>query len=267
MNRLLTPFLILALAAGASAQQKPAPKKSAQSPKKETAQPAKKAAPQPAKNETAVAVSTKPASTQAGEKKQADPAGEIIEKLKAWDSRLETLKADFTQEVNFTEAGLKQSIQGNLRYVKPNLLRIEHLKPASQIVVTDKAAIWIYKPADNQAVRTSWDAWRRTQDQNFSGILDFGNYAALTAKNSTLVTPSKDGGPVTIVFTPRSGAGYTLTLRLSPQDYFPVEAELSVDGTIIKTRLSSVEKNAAVDKEIFKFSPPKGVEVLEFKNQ
>jgi len=266
MNRLLTPFLILALAAGASAQQKPAPKKAAQGPKKETAQPAKKTAPQPAKKETAVAVSTKPASAQAGEK-QADPAAEIIEKLKAWDSRLETLKADFTQEVNFTEAGLKQSIQGNLRYVKPNLLRIEHLKPASQVVVTDKTAIWIYKPADNQAVRTSWDAWRRTQDQNFSGILDFGNYAALTAKNSTLVTPSKDGGPVTVVFTPRSGAGYTLTLRLSPQDYFPVEAELSVDGTIIRTRLSAVEKNAAVDKEIFKFSPPKGVEVLEFKNQ
>lgn len=267
MNKLLSFSLFLALAAGAAAQQKPAPKKPAQGQKKETAQPAKKAAPQQAKQEAAVAVSTKPADARAGEMKQADPAAEILEKLKAWDAKLETLKADFTQEVNFTEAGLKQSIQGTLRYIKPNLLRIEHLKPASQIVVTDKADIWIYKPADNQAVRTSWDAWRRTQDQNFSGILDFGNYAALTAKNSTVVTPSRDGGPVTIVFTPRSGAGYTLTLRLSPQDHFPVEAELSVDGTIIKTRLSSAEKNAAVDREIFKFSPPKGVEVLEFKNQ
>ena len=259
MNKILTAALLLALAAGASAQQKPAAKKAAQPPKKE-AVPAKKAA---------AAAPAKPAAAavQPAEKKAADPAAEILEKLKAWDSGLETLKADFVQEVNFTEAGLKQSIEGNLRYVKPNLLRIEHSKPARQVVVTDKTDIWIYKPADNQAVRTSWDAWRRTQDQNFSGILDFGNYAALAAKNTTLVTPSKDGGPVTIVFTPRSGAGYTLTLKLSPQDHFPVEAELLVDGTIIKTRLVSAEKNAAVDKEIFKFSPPKGVEVLEFKNQ
>ena len=253
MNKILAVSLLLALALGASAQQKPAQKKKA-------TQPAKKEA-------AAVAVSTRPAAAApAAEPQAADPAAEMIEKLKAWDSKLETLKADFIQEVNFTEAGLKQSIAGNLRYVKPNLLRIEHTSPSRQTVVTDKTDIWIYKPADSQAVRTSWDAWRRTQDQNFSGILDFGNYSALTAKNNTLVTPSKDGGPAIIVFTPRSGAAYTLTLKLSPRDYFPVEAELSVDGTIINTRLTSVEKNAAIDKEIFKFSPPKGVEVLEFKN-
>jgi len=249
MNKLLTVSLLLALASGVSAQQKPAAKKAAQ----------------PAKKAPAVAVSTRSAAAQAAEKKEADPSAEIIEKLKAWDAKLETLKADFTQEVNFTEAGLKQTVEGSLRYVKPNLLRIEHAKPSRQIVVTDKTDIWIYKPADNQVVRTAWDSWRRTQDQNFSGILDFGNYSSLAAKNSTAVTPSKDGGPVTIVFTPRSGAGYALTLKLSPQDYFPVEAELSVDGTVIRTRLTSAEKNADIDKEIFKFSPPKGVEILEFK--
>ncbi|MBI4351517.1 MAG: outer membrane lipoprotein carrier protein LolA [Elusimicrobia bacterium] len=257
MNKILTAALLLALALGAAAQQKPAPKKTAQPVKKETAQPAKKPAAAP--------TAARPAA--AADKKATDPAAEIMEGLKAWDAKLETLKADFTQEVNFTEAGLKQSIQGSLRYVKPNLLRIEHTRPASQLVVTDKTDIWIYKPADNQAVRTSWDAWRRTQDQNFSGILDFGNYSSLAARNAVLVTPSADGGPVTVVFTPRSGAGYTLTLKLSPQDYFPVGAELSVDGTIISTRLTAVEKNSSVDKEIFKFSPPKGVEVLEFKNQ
>lgn len=263
MNKILAISLFLVLAAGASAQQKPAPKKAAQPQKKQTAQPQKKDTAQPAKKEASAAVSTRPATA---ENKAADPAAEILEKLKAWDAKLETLKAGFTQEVNFTEAGLKQSIEGNLSYVKPNLLRIEHAKPAAQIVVTDKENIWIYKPSDNQAVRTSWEAWRRTQDQNFSGILDFGNYSALAARNSVLVTPSSGGGPVTIVFTPRSGAGYTLTLKLSPQDFFPVEAELAVDGTIIRTRLSSVEKNGAVNKEVFKFSPPKGVEVLEFKN-
>ena len=261
MNKLLMTALCLILATGASAQQKPGAKKEARPEKKRAAQPARKAA-------AAVAVSTKPAAAvKAAETREPDPAAEIIEKLKGWDARLESLKADFTQEVNFTEAGLKQSIEGNLRYVKPNMLRIEHTKPSSQVVVTDKTDIWIYKPADNQVVHTTWDAWRRTQDQNFSGILDFGNYSSLTAKNNASATPSKDGGPVTVVFTPRSGAGYILTLKLSPQDYFPVEAELSVDGTIIKTRLASVEKNSAVDKAIFKFAPPKGVEMLEFKTK
>ncbi len=247
MNKTLTVTLLLAFTLNAAAQKAPAQKARQEKRKKA---------------EAAAAVSTVPA---AAVRPPADPAAEIMDKLKAWDKNLESLKADFTQEVNFTEAGLKQSVTGTLSYVKPNLLRIEHYKPARQIVVTDKTDIWIYKPADNQVVRTSWESWRRTQDQNFSGILDFGNYASLEAKNSIKATPSVNGGPVTVVFTPRSGAGYSLTLKLSPQDYFPTEAELSVDGTIIKTRLTSIEKNGAIDKAIFKFSPPKGAEMLEFK--
>ncbi|OGR40653.1 MAG: hypothetical protein A2X35_10175 [Elusimicrobia bacterium GWA2_61_42] len=250
MKKLMIAAALLAFALNVSAQQKPAQKK----------QPAKAA-----RKAAAVAVSTRTAAAQpAG--RESDQTAQVLEKLKAWDAALETLKAGFTQEVNFREAGLKQSIEGTLSYVKPNLLRIEHLKPARQIVVTDKTDIWIYKPEDKQAVRTSWDAWRRTQDQNFSGILDFGNYSALTARNAAATSGGKNGEPFKVTFTPRAGGSYTLTLTLSATDYFPLEAELLVDNTSIKTRLSSVEKNGRADLEIFKFSPPKGVEVLEFKN-
>lgn len=206
----------------------------------------------------------KPAEAEKAAAPAPDPAEEVIGKLKAWDSALKTLEADFTQEVTFTEAGLKQSIEGKLNYSRPNLLRIEHLKPARQLVVTDKTDIWIYKPADKQAVKTAWSAWRRSQDQNFSGILDFGNYSALLTRNTAEVSGGGDK-PWKIVFTPRSGARYSLALTLSPEDYFPQEAELSVEGTVILTRLSGVRKNAEADPKLFKFTPPKGTEILEFK--
>lgn len=252
MNKLITAVLLLAFTSGAMAQQKPAAKPAAETKKAAPAKPA------PAK---AAAKTAAPAA-----KKAEDPAAPVLEKLKAWDAALQTLKADFTQELNFTEAGLKQTIEGTLRYSRPNLLRIEHIKPSRQIVVTDKKDIWIYKPEDNQVVRASWDAWRRTQDQNFSGILDFGNYAALTEKNTATVSGGKDGAPVTVKFVPRSGKDYSLSLTLSATDYFPLGAELAVEGTVIKTRLTSVEKNGPVDAAVFKFSPPKGAETLEFKN-
>ncbi len=244
MNKLMTAVLLLALAPAAY-PQKAAPKK-------------------------APAAKTKPAvtvSTAAPAAREADRSAEVLAKLKAWDDKLESLSADFTQEVNFREAGLKQRVEGSLRYVKPNLLRIEHVKPARQIVVTDKSLIWIYKPEDKQAVRTGWEDWRRTQDQNFSGILDFGDYASLTAKNNAAVSGGKDGKPWKVVFTPKSGAAYRLTLTLSPEDYFPTGAELLVDDTLITTELKSVERNGKIDEAVFRFSPPKGVEVLEFKKQ
>lgn len=255
MNKILTLALMFALAAGAAAQQKPAAKKKDQKKPAPAAAPAKPAA-APAETKKDPAAPTK----------TEDPAAEIVEKLKAWDAKLETLKAEFTQEIHFKEAGLKQSIEGTLLYSRPNLLRIEHLKPSRQVVVTDKTDIWIYKPEDKQVVRTDWNAWRRTQDQNFSGILDFGNYSALVARNETRVEGGKDGAPVKVTFVPRSGAAYSLTLTLSAADHFPLEAELAVEGTVIKTRLSSVVKNGEIDKAVFKFSPPKGTETLEFRN-
>jgi len=82
---------------------------------------------------------------------------------------------------------------------------------------------------------------------------------------SALKTLEKDG-LIAVILTPRTGGSYTLTLRLSATDYFPVEAALEVDSTLITTRLHNAEKNGAIAKELFNFSPPKGTEVLELKN-
>lgn len=254
MNKLTAAVLLFALAGAAAAQQKETPKK---------APPAKPAAAAPAK--PAAKPAPKPVQKPAPEAAKPDPAAQALARLQEWDAKLQSLKASFTQEVNFKEAGLKQHIEGTLAYSKPNLLRIEHLKPAAQLVVTDKTDIWVYKPADSQAVRTSWNAWRRTQDQNFAGLLDFGNYASLAARNNASVAGGTDGKPLTLTFTPKAGAAYTLALTLDA-DYFPVGAELTVDNTVITTRLAAVERNAKVDEALFKFSPPKGTEVLQFKD-
>jgi len=231
----------------------------------------KKAAPvKEAAKEASAVVSTsavKAVSPMPSDSKK-DSADMPLAGLKSWDAKLETLSAAFTQEVNFSEAGLKQSVEGELKYSKPNFLRIEHFKPARQVVVTDKRDIWIYKPEDAQVVKTSWEAWRKTQNDNFSGILDFGNYSALTEKNNTVVSGQTPAHPyITVVFTPKaSPEQYSLSLTLSATDYFPLEAEFTVDKTTIKTRLSGVEINKALSPELFKFSPPKGTQVLEFKN-
>ncbi|HOW90269.1 MAG TPA: outer-membrane lipoprotein carrier protein LolA [Elusimicrobiales bacterium] len=194
---------------------------------------------------------------------------EALAGLKSWDARLESLRTRFTQEVDFSDAGITQKVEGVLTYLKPDRLKIEHIKPARQLVYTDKKDLWIYKPEDSQAVRTSWGAWKESQSGNFSGIMDFGNYSALAEKNS--VSAAREKTPpyrVFLTLTPNGGSGlYTLTLGLSSTDYFPAEAQLSVENTIIRTRLESPEINVQLDKDLFRFVPPKGTEVLEFKDR
>ncbi len=255
MNRSITLFLLGAILTGPSLAGEP----------KQSGQPRS---------------GTKKESSKAAAPTQAPPAipkqGEdeikletlAIAGLKDWDARLETLQTRFTQEVDFSDAGIKQQVEGMLSYSKPDLLKIEHIKPARQLVYTDKKELWIYKPEDSQAVRTSWTAWQKNQSSNFSGIMDFGNYSALTEKNS--VRASKDRATpyyIKLTFTPRNNPGlYTLTLALSSTDYFPAEATLAVEKTIIRTRLENSDKNTPLDKAMFRFVPPKGTEILEFNN-
>lgn len=204
----------------------------------------------------------------AGDSEEAKLAKTVMAGLKEWDSKLLTLRTRFTQEVDFSDAGLKQHVEGVLSYMKPDLLKIEHIKPARQLVYTDKKDLWIYKPEDSQAVRTSWDSWKKNQSSNFSGIMDFGNYSGLTEKNNVKVSRNASAPyHIIMVVTPRSDpALYTLTLALSSTDYFPAEAALAVEQTTIRTRLENPERNVAMDKQLFRFTAPKGTEVLEFNN-
>lgn len=288
MKRLMTALALCVLSAAAVAAADPAAQP-AQPAKKEAQKagetrkpatpkakdvPAKKGAKTPAKaavrTSTAaaqIAVSSAPAAQAAGEPAQLTPEARALSELMKWDEKLTSLRARFTQEFDFAEAGLKQHIEGTLDYKKPDLLRIEHIKPARQIVYTDKNDLWVYKPEDSQVLKTSWAAWKRSQSNNLSGILDFGNYAALTEKNAVAVSTAANSPYITVTFTSKSEPqAYRLSLALSPADYFPAEAALSVDKTVITTKLVNVEKNVAIDDSVFKFIQPKGTEMLEFKN-
>lgn len=193
--------------------------------------------------------------------------GMVMEKLMEWDSALTSLKAGFTQTVLFAEAGLEQKVEGTLFYLKPDKLRIEHTAPTRQLIVTDKKDIWIYKPADSQAVKTKWDDWKNLQNTGFSGIMDFGNYSELAERNKvTAVPPSGPGGMVKLILTPADRSGlYTLTLMLSATDYFPARADLVVEATKVSTVLTGTERNAGLDEKLFDFTPPKGTEIINFK--
>ncbi len=188
----------------------------------------------------------------------------IIKKLKKWDAKLNTLQTDFSQEIKFKEAGLKKELQGAVSYLKPNYLKIEHTAPEKQPIVTDKKIIWIFKPADNQVIKTSWDRWFKIQNGQFSGILDFGNYSKLIEKNNVALK-SADPSRISIALTSKKNPSlYTLTLKLSSTDYFPINAILDLDETIIITSLINTKKNTDISKEDFKFTPPKSAEIITF---
>jgi len=208
-------------------------------------------------------LSLMPISFNAQEKKTEEikPSEEnLIEQLKLWDDKLLYLKADFKQEVNFTDVEIKQNVEGKLFYKKPNNLRIEHIKPNKQAIITDKKDIYVAKIKDKQLIKTSWETWKKSQPN--SGLLDFGDYKKLISENDIKLIDEKNG--YTLEFKNKEKSKlYTLTITLSKEDFFPIEATLSAGNTIIKTTLYNVEKNKEIEQSKFDISEFKKYEILD----
>lgn len=208
---------------------------------------------------------TKPQTAQPA---QALSSEEVINKLKEWDKKLDSLQAGFEQTVTFEETGMKTRIEGKLQYLKPNNLRVEHSKPQKQVVYTDKKNIWIYKPDDAQAVKAVWNDWIKQQSGTFSGLTDFGDYAKVIEKHKITVKQPKNSPEIELVMSPKENPKlYTLTMVLSKTDFFPVGIRLKIDKTAVDTRLVDIRKNETIAAAVFEFKAPEGVSVIEFSKK
>lgn len=185
-------------------------------------------------------------------------AGELIARFEELDGKLTSLKGRYVQTVNMEETGTVQTIEGKIEYLKPDRLRIEHVRPERQVVVSDGKAIWVHRLASNQVIQSELADWRRA-DPMINSLLDFGGYAALgkryeiayaSATRQALLTPKE------------KGAGYTLRLTLADKTYFPVEAELVIAHMRVRTSLKDLEFNPKLPESDFTFTPPAGADVF-----
>ena len=196
----------------------------------------------------------------------------VLERFERFEHDLLTLSATFQQSVRSQDTGQSQSVAGTLAYRKKDRLRIEHRLPERQTLVCDGARVWVWRPANDQVIRTKLDAWKKSQPLA-QGLLDFGNYADLLrhyeAAVATTSAPAADGyRSLSLVLKPRPGAApggdFTLTMLLSTRDFFPFDSELRVGDVSARTVFSDVRYNPQLPPALFEFRPPPGADVFDF---
>ncbi|MBI5202309.1 MAG: outer membrane lipoprotein carrier protein LolA [Elusimicrobia bacterium] len=183
---------------------------------------------------------------------------ELIAVFEKLDAKLTALKGRYVQTVNMEETGTVQTIEGKIEYLKPDRLRIEHVRPERQIVVSDGKAIWVHRLSSNQVIQSELADWRKA-DPMINSLLDFGGYAALGKRYDVAYASATR----TALLTPKDKtAGYTLRLQLADKTFFPAETELVVAHMRVKTALQDLEFNPKLPESDFSFTPPPGAEVF-----
>jgi len=183
---------------------------------------------------------------------------EAIEKLKTFIAATRSAQANFTQEVLDQNGKRIQSASGIMQFQRPGKFRWSYQKPYEQLIVGDGAKFWLYDSDLNQVSVKKLDA-----------ALGSSPAALLSGKNEIerdfiLKESGNHEGFEWLQATPKgqdSSFGKIL-MAFNAQSELVVMELNDMYGHKTILRFSSMQRNPKFSEQQFKFTPPKGADVL-----
>jgi outer membrane lipoprotein carrier protein len=186
------------------------------------------------------------------------PAGAAsLERYKEFLDGTHAARAQFEQKVYDRNGKLVQESHGSFVFQRPGRFRWVYDKPADQVIVGDGKRVWIYDPQLNQVtVRKLSTALGSTPAALLAGSSDVESAFRLSDAGT------KDGLEWMEARPKEREAGFE-RVRMGFDANGLQAMELTDNfGQTTLLRFSKLERNPKVSPAEFRFSPPKGADVL-----
>jgi outer membrane lipoprotein carrier protein len=190
------------------------------------------------------------------------PSG--AERLQGFLSQLQTLQADFQQVLLDEKGAAQDQTSGQVYLSRPGRFRWDYKVPHPQIIVADGNQVWLYDVELSQVtVRTQATALADTPAALLSSIAPFEDSFEVKELGE------REDGSVWLLLTPRSGEEGSTGNFDGISVGFSGEGELQAMelkdsfGQTTRIRFSAIEHNPELDAELFRFTPPPGVDVIQ----
>ena len=178
-------------------------------------------------------------------------AAQALQKLL---SPINSLSAEFTQQIKDLDNNEYQRLTGNLSLMKPNFLRWNVVSPMEQLVVSDGKLVWLYDPDLEQVVIQSFsDDFMANPISILLGNIDQLNNdfnVIRSDDNSFSLSPKQKNSlflAIQLRFTD------SVLSRIDYQDNFGQSAQLF---------LTQVKLNPSLAKTAFVFDIPQDVDII-----
>ncbi len=180
-----------------------------------------------------------------------------IERFRTYVRTTQAARADFEQKVYDRGGKLTQQSRGSFVFLRPGLFRWTYAKPHPQLIVGDGERVWIYDEDLNQVtVRRVARALGATPAALLAGASDI-------EKAFELSDAGDKDGLAWLEAKPREREAGFDRVRMG-LGVAGVEAMELVDhfGQTTRLRFSRIARNPKLDGSEFRFTPPKGADVL-----
>jgi outer membrane lipoprotein carrier protein len=177
-------------------------------------------------------------------------------------NQLTTLKANFQE--NYSGAGINRNESGELWLEKPGKMRWQYEQPTPKLFVVDGKNAFFYVPSERQARRMP----AKKLDDFRSPIRYLLGHTKLQnefEKLSLSSDPPKEPGDVVIEGVPKGMEDRVQRVRLeitAADQILQIRIE-ELDGSVTEFIFRDIQENVAVKPNLFRFTPPPGVEVVQ----
>ena len=183
--------------------------------------------------------------------------GASIEALKTMFAQTTTARAHFAQIVLDRNMKMLQQATGTMQFSRPGRFRWEYDRPYEQVIVSDGAKVWLYDKDLNQVTVRRLD---RALGSSPAALLAGSDDIEKSYRLSSL---GNQDGLDWLEAVPRTqdtafervklGFGKAGLEAMELRDPF---------GQITLIKFSTIERNTRLPPETFRFTPPKGADVI-----
>ncbi len=192
---------------------------------------------------------------------------DVISGLQRRYASVETVRGAFQQ--TYRAPGISQDESGEFWLRKPGLMRWEYRNPEEQTFVADGTESFLYAPKDRQVTVQPFSA-ADLHSTPLDFLLGSGNISGNFSASWETVFKPKTEHTFLIRLTPRKAQGeYSfLVLEIDSQTFdLRRIAVREPGGSTIEFLFTNVVTNVKLDKKLFQFKIPKGVEVIRLNNE
>jgi Outer membrane lipoprotein-sorting protein len=187
---------------------------------------------------------------------------EILTKMELSDKKITTAEITYSQEIFYSATNETQKITGNLKYKKPDSIFIVQKMPQEQRIYIDGKKITVYTPDNSQAVI---DNWKNMINGEFTptSMVNFGGNWKTISKDNNISYVGEDDKNYIISISPAKKNEWNMQMHIDKESMRPSKAIVTAAGLIVNVNLTQYTINQNFKKDIFKFTAPEGVEIIQ----
>src|SRR5687768_13526359 len=191
--------------------------------------------------------------------------GDLVDRAAAEHAKMRTAKVQFTQVITNPLTGNRINARGQVLQNAPDLLSLTFTDPAGDKIISDGKAVWVYLPST-----TPGQVIKMTAGGSEAERLDPASQLLRSPRSRFNIA---DGGTATVggrstrvvLLTPKGRESFSRAkVWIDTQNSLVRRFEVTEpSGLVRNVTLTSIQANVAVPASAFRFTPPRGVRVID----